>query len=540
MSHQSDNVDAPDPGSGGDGLSPRMRTFSLLIGLAAFFGILLAPTPDSLTIEGQRLAAVTALMALYWVLQPIPIAATSLIPMALYPLMGILAAPDVCRVYADPNVFLYLGGFMIAIAIERWNLHRRIALHVISFVGSSPRRIIFGFMLTTALLSMWISNTASSLLMLPIGLALVSTLQDALKETNPFEADRVAGKMTVPLLLGIAYAASIGGVATLIGTPTNLSLRGFWERIYVPQGYSPLSFAEWMVMFFPLALLMLIAAAVVMTWNLKPFPQSEQLSRSFFRDRLKQLGKPSGAEWRVLAVFTITALLWILREPLIIGDWTLLPSWPGMVATVTARFGVTTDYLTETIHDSTIGVAMALILFVLPGEKDASGERPRLLNWNIAERNIPWGMLLLFGGGFTMAEAFKATALSDWVGARFSDVFAGQSLIVLVLGVCFLLTFLTEFTSNTATINTLLPILGAMAVELSLDPRWLAIPATVSASFAFMFPVGTPPNAIIFGSGKVPMQAMIRYGFVLNLLGALFTALFMRFLGPSVLHVPLP
>lgn len=516
-----------------------LRWGALILGGGLFAAILLAPTPAGLTVTGQRLAAVTTLMAIFWVMQPIPIAMTSVIPLGLYPLLGILSARDVSKVYGDQNVFLYLGGFLIAIAIERWNLHRRIALHIISHVGSSPRMIIFGFMLTTAALSMWISNTAAALLMLPIGLALVATLRETLTDVEPEQADRLTRGMTVPLLLGIAYAASCGGFATLIGTPTNLSLRGFWERRFVSQGYPELSFADWLVVFTPVSVLMLISAAVVMTWHVRPFPNSDQLTRTFFRARLQQLGKATPAEWRVGIIFLTTALLWVFRKPLIIGQTPILPDWPGLVARLLAPLGINADFLGNLVEDSTIAMGMALLLFLLPGNPDAEGRRPRLLTWEVAERSIPWGMLLLFGGGFAMADAFAATQLSDWVGGWFSGIFSGQSPFVLIVGVCILLTFLTEFTSNTATINTLLPILAAMAIELHIDPRLLMIPATVSASCAFMFPVATPPNAIVFGSGKVPMEAMLRYGLVLNLLGVVYVSLATWFLASGVMQIPL-
>ncbi|WP_437227107.1 SLC13 family permease [Planctomicrobium sp. SH661] len=512
----------------------------LAAGICSFLGILLAPTPAGLTIEGQRLAAVTVMMAIFWVMQPIPIPATSLIPLALYPLLGILSAKDVSKVYADPNVFLFLGGFLIAIAIERWNLHKRISLHIISRVGSSPRMIVFGFMLTTAVLSMWISNTAAALLMMPIGLALISTLKETLTNVTPDEAERLTSKLTIPLLLGIAYAASCGGFATLVGTPTNVSMRGFWERQFVTQGYPSLSFAEWMIVFVPVMLLMLLSSVVVMCWHVRPFPHSDQLTRGFFRDRLQQLGKATPAEWRVGILFFVTAILWIFREPLVIGNRPILPSWPGMIVTALSWIGINAEFLRKLPDDSTVAISMGLLLFLLPGDRLPSGERPRLLTWADAERNIPWGMLLLFGGGFAMADAFSTTRLSEWIGQGFAGLLQDQPVLVLVLATCSLLTFLTEFTSNTATINTLLPILAAISVQLQIDPRWLMLPATISASCGFMMPVGTPPNALVFSTGKVPMTTMMRYGLILNILSVIFITLAMWFIAPGVMHIPFP
>jgi len=512
----------------------------LLLGVGLFLVILLVPTPAGLTIEGQRLAAVTTLMAIFWVLQPIPIAATSLIPLALYPLMGILSSRDVSKVYADSNVFLFLGGFLLAIAIERWNLHKRIALHIISRVGTSPRMIVFGFMLTTAGLSMWISNSAAALLMLPIGLALITTLQETLDHLAPAEAEQTTSSLTIPLLLGIAYAASCGGFATLVGTPTNVSMRGYWERQFVTQGYTPLSFAEWMIVFVPVMIVMLLSAVVVMCWNVRPFPNSDQLTRGFFRTRLQELGRATFAERMVGGLFMLTAVLWIFRAPLIINQHPVLPGWTDLLANFLSAMGMQADSLKKFPDDATIAMFMGLMLFILPGDRLPDGKRPRLLTWNDAERNIPWGMLLLFGGGFAMADAFSATHLSEWIGKGFSGLLQDQPIAVLVLATCTLLTILTEFTSNTATINTLLPVLAAISVQLDIDPRWLMVPATVSASCGFMMPVGTPPNALVFSTGKVPMSSMMRYGLVLNLLGIIYVAGAMLLLSPVVMGIPYP
>lgn len=512
----------------------------LLLGALLFLILLMWPTPRGLSPEAQRLGAVTVLMAVYWVTQAIPIAATSLIPIAAYPLLGILSASDACRGYADRNLYLFLGGFLIAIAIEQWGLHQRIALHIISRVGSSPKRIVMGFMLTAATLSMWISNTAATMLMLPIALALISTLRAAVRQSTDRGAEATIDRLTVPLLLGIAYASSCGGLATFVGTPTNLSLRGFWERTFVPEGYPALSIAEWMTVFVPLSGVMLLTAAGVMTHGLKPFADADRLSRSFFRDQLHALGKASPAERRVFVIFLVTALLWIFRRPLVFGDTPLLPDWPSVLTSWMSWLGVNTAYLAEWVDDSTIAIAMACLMFVLPaGERGRNGQAT-LLCWNKAQTDIPWGMLLLIGSGFAMADAFNATELAKWLGTGFAEAFSGQPLIVLILGVCLMLTFLTEFTTNVATVNTLLPTLAAMSVQLDIDPRLLLIPATVSASCAFMLPIATPPNAIVFGSGKVPMQSMIRYGLILNLCGVVFVTAIMLLLAPRVMHIPLP
>lgn len=487
-------------------------------GMLLLVGLLL-PTPAGMTVEAQRLGAVTVVMALFWLLQPVSIAVTSLIPLAAYPLLGILSASDVSQAYADHNVFLFLGGFAIAIAIEECGLHQRIALHVISRIGGSPRRIVLGFMLASAMLSMWISNTASTMMMLPIALALLSTLREAVRQHSPHEADHLIDRLTIPVLIGIAYAASIGGLSTLVGTPTNVSFLGYWDRTYVPAGYPSLSMAEWMAAFVPLSGLMLVVSVCTMTWGLKPFPHADQLSRHFFRERLQQLGRATGTERRVFAVFVITAVLWLTRKPLEFDGVTLLPGWPDCLAWGAALLGGDLAFLKTLVQDSTIAMLMACVMFIIPGERADDGTRSPVLTWEIAERRLPWGMILLIGSGFAMASGFQATELSGWLGAEFARLFAGQSTTVLMLGVCVFVTFLTEFTTNVATLNTLLPTLDAMATQLQLDPRLLLIPATISSSCAFMLPIATPPNAIIFASGRVPMRSMILYGIGLNLIG---------------------
>ncbi len=507
-------------------------------------GVLLVPTPAGMTVEGQRLTAITLLMAVFWIAQPIPIAVTSFLPLALYPLLGILSAADVSRAYSDHNVFLFLGGFILAMAIERCGLHQRIALHIVSRVGSSPRLIILGFMLTTALLSMWISNTATTMLMLPIALALLSTLRAATQNGNDSTDDKrtdeneeAIQKMTSPLLLGIAYAASCGGFSTFVGTPTNVSLRGFWERTFVSQGAENLSMAEWMMVFVPLSAMMLLAAWIVMTWSVTPLPNAKQLGKSFFRDRLHKLGKASPTERKVFVLFLITAILWITRKPLEFDTVQVLPDWPSGVNWLASQLGWKADALTSMVQDSTIAMFMATLLFIIPGETNLRGKRRPLMVWSETQPALPWGMLLLIGSGFAMADAFQATKLSDWLGLHIAVLFEGQHVVVLVLGVCLMVTFLTEFTTNVATVNTILPTLAAMSVQLDIDPRLLLIPATISASCAFMLPVATPPNAIVFASGLVPIREMVRYGIILNLIGAVLVTAITFTLATRVMNI---
>ncbi len=511
-------------------------TWATLAAVLIGVGLLLWTPPEGLPVTAQRTAAVSVVMAILWIALPDNISAVSLIPLAAYPLLGIMGAKKVCLAYADSNVFLYLGGFIIALAIERQGLHRRISLHIISRIGSQPRQIVFGFLLATALISMWISNTATTLLMLPIALALLDTLADSLAATGEAtrsEVDERLKPLSIAVLLGIAYAASCGGFATMVGTPTNPVLRGYWDKEFVPLGYEAISSAKWMLLCVPLSLLMLAAVGVVMTWRLPVLPGIERIGREFFRDRLKELGPIQSGERNVLLVFLSTATLWVLAQPFELGSNREIPSWPQMFESGLLSLGVAAQGVSKMFDDSTVAMAMALLTFLLPGNRQADGTVPRLITWDQAEKKIPWGVLLLFGGGFAMADAFKETGLSQWIGQAFATHMQGAPTWVLVFGTCALLTVMTEFTSNVATANTVLPVLGATAVALKIDPRLLLIPATISASCGFMMPVGTPPNAIVIGTGRVPVRSMLKYGLFLDLVGIVFVSLMtLWLLGP--------
>lgn len=509
--------------------SATMSGLGWLIGIGLFVGILAFPAPTGLPPEAQRVAAVTALMALLWLTQAIPIAATSLIPLVAFPLLGIQSARGVSSAYINENVFLYLGGFIIALGVERWGLHRRFALHIVRRIGSSPKRVVLGFMLATGFLSMWISNTASTLLMLPIGLALLVALHEVAHEheeagDTPVDPvfDPALQKLAAVLMLGIAYSASIGGLTTLVGTPTNIAFLQIW-RAQFPHG-PEISAGQWMIMFVPLGAVMLLAAWRVLVFRLPMIPGAERMDRQFFTRRLQALGRPGRGEWLMLVIFTTTALLWIFRTPFQIGAEPLLPGWGGYTERLLIHWGVPAESTGNWIDDSTVAMAMALLCFCLPVDRGDSGRVRWLMDWKTAER-LPWGILLLFGGGFAIADGFRTSGLSIWVGREFADVVGGAPPWLLVMGVCFLLTFLTEFTSNVATVSALLPILAGAAISLEIDPRLLMIPATLSTSCAFMLPIATPPNAIVFGSGHVSMTQMVRYGILLNLLGVLLTTL---------------
>lgn len=503
--------------------------------------IVVMPTPSGMQPEGKRLIAVTILMAGLWVTQAIPLAATSLLPLVLFPLLGIQLAEVVSQAYINDKVFLYLGGFIIALGIERWNLHRRIALNIVRVVGVSPRRLVLGFLLATGGLSMWISNTASTLLMLPIALALLKTLDD--EQTSDAVASGVrpellSGKLAVPLLLAIAYSASIGGLTTIIGTPTNNQAVGIYREQFpdAPE----ISVAQWMLACIPMGVIYLFVTWWVLTRKLPGKTPHDQSLRLELKQRLVRLGKPTAAEIRMLVIFVATALLWVFRKPLVIGTVTLLPGWSEISGWWFTMIGMSPNVgkLTGFVNDSTISMLMAVLLFCVPsGTSDADGRSVSLMDWPTASK-LPWDIMLLFGGGFALAGAFGSTQLSEWLGQMLQEPLRTLPVWLIIAVVCLLMTFLTEFTSNVATVSTLLPTLCAICVALEIDPRMLIVPATLATSCAFMLPIATPPNAIVFGSGRIHVRDMVRYGIFLNLIGVpIFTVGTYLFIKP-LLGIP--
>ncbi|MFZ0426837.1 MAG: DASS family sodium-coupled anion symporter [Acidobacteriota bacterium] len=471
------------------GLSKR-KVIGLFLGPLLFVACLLAPLPEGMPVAGWRVAAVTALMAAWWITEAIPIAATALIPIALYPALGVMPSSEVTVSYANHLIYLYLGGFLIAVTIERWELHRRIALLTIRTIGFSPRRIILGFMLATAGLSMWISNTATAMMMLPIGLAVV---QQASRMTGrAADPDVAPFRFGTGLMLGIAYSASIGGIATLIGTPPNAILAGVVERTFAQH----ISFLGWMKVGLPLALVMLVVTWLYLTnvacrSEISTLPGGVQLIES----ELESLGPVSREQKWVLAVFTTVAAAWILRG---------LVHWKSLAM----------------IQDSTIAIAGALVLFVIPSDWRRG---VFLLDWRTAIR-VPWDIIILFGGGFALANGFSGSGLTEWIASNLHTL-QGTSPAVLIGVTGLVVIFLTEITSNTATASLALPIVAAFAEAVHVHPYGLMVTVAIAASFAFMMPVATPPNAIVYSSRYVTMPQMAVAGFGLNLIGAVLLLL---------------
>lgn len=487
-----------------------------VLAIALFVLILSAPTPAGLPVAGQRLGAIAALMAVCWMTQSLPIELTSLLPLVFFPWLGIQSAGGTAAAYFNDSSFLYLGGFVIALGIERWRLHERIALNIAASLGVGPKRIVLGFMLATFVLSMWISNTAATLLMLPIALALLQTLSGYRASTT--EIDPGYQRLSLATTLGVGYAATIGGMATLVGTPTNLVFNTVFQRMY-PAG-PPVSAGQWMIAWTPCALAFLLCTWGLLTWR-APTPQWRvPLERSMFLEQRRALGPLRGAEVRMLFVFLLTVFAWLLRTDFTLGEWTVLPGWGRLSSAWLQGLGIAATEARGWVNDSTVAMTFVLLMFLIPAERDAQGNWQALMDWQTANR-LPWGILLLFGGGFALADACRATGLAEWCGVILARGVAGWPLWAMILAIGLLVTFLSELTSNVATATALLPMIAGTAVALDLDPRWLMLPATLAASCGFMLPVSTPPHAIVFGTGRVPLIAMIRYGTILNLLGSL-------------------
>jgi len=465
-----------------------------LLGLLFFAVVLLLPAPDGLTAAAWHTAAVALLMGTWWITEAIPIAATALVPVVLFPLLGISGIDSTLEPYAHPLIFLFMGGFIIAIAMEKWELHRRIALNIVSFVGTRPHAIIMGFIIASAFLSMWVSNTATALMMLPIALSvlkLVDRQQESGMETHHFG---------LCLLLGVAYGCNVGGMGTLIGTPPNALLAGFMADNYGVE----ISFARWLLFGIPLVVICLPVIYIVLTrlvypLEIKELPGGKQL----FEEALQSLGTISKPEKKIAVVFVLTAFLWITRP--LFND--LLPG----------------------ISDTGIAMAAALSFFLIPVQSE---EKKCILEWNDVEE-LPWGVLILFGGGLSLASAINNTGLAEWIGLSLEGL-ASWPVLVLLLLLVTLIVFLTEMTSNTATAAAFLPIMGSVAVGLGLDPMLFALPVALAASSAFMLPVATPPNAIIYGSNRIKIPEMARAGMWLNIIFIILISLLAYTVAPYI------
>ncbi|MBC7186130.1 MAG: SLC13/DASS family transporter [Calditrichaeota bacterium] len=474
-----------------------------MAGPVLFLGVLWGvPAGADLSAAGHRVLALAALMAWWWITEAIPVPATALLPLALLPVLGVQPVREVAASYGDSNIFLFMGGFFLAVTMQRWGLHRRLALHVIRLIGSNPRTLVLGFMVATAALSMWISNTATTLMMYPIALALVLHLDEG---SAPEDA-RARARLKTALMLGVAYAASIGGIGTLIGTPPNIILVAQLTRLF-PKAPT-IGFLDWLKVGLPFVALFLPLSWLLLTRVVLPLgKQGLGGGRQAVRQEIERLGRPSRGEWLVGLVFVLTALAWVWRSDVELGA-VHIPGWASLLG------------LGAKVNDATVAMVAAVLLFVVPVD---FRRREFLLDWETA-RGIPWGVLLLFGGGIALAGAFESSGLAAWVGHRLS-LLRSLPPLVLVSLVCLVTTFVTEVTSNTAVASIFTPVLGATAVAVGMHPLLLMIPSAISASCAFMLPVATPPNAIVFASGHVSIPQMARAGVLLNLLGVILVTL---------------
>ena len=476
------------------------KKIGLILGPLAFVIFLIFGQFEGLSNSGQSVLASTLWIAIWWVTEAIPIAATALLPIILFPLSEGMELPTTTESYGHKYVFLYLGGFLIAIGIEKWNLHKRIAINIISFIGTDVRKVILGFMTATAFLSMWISNTATSVMMLPIGVAIIKQLKD-----NPASLENENTIFGKALMLAIAYSASIGGIATLIGTPPNLVMAGVISEIYNYE----ITFFKWFIFGFPISIILLFFCWYYITRVAYVFHQKEFPGGKTEINRLKNDLGPISYEQKIIAIiFALAGFCWITRSFFL---QSILP----------------------VIDDTIIAISFGLILFVIPSKAKTN----TLLNWKDTIQ-LPWGVIILFGGGMAIAKAFEISGLATWLGELMTTLNA-LPLFILIIGLIAAVNFLTEITSNLATTAMILPVLASLAFEIGVHPFGIMIGAAVAASCAFMLPVATPPNAIVFGSGYLKIPDMVSRGIVLNVFSIILIAVMVYFILPILWDINL-
>lgn len=472
----------------------------LVLGPMLFAFVLLFFHPADLSLEGRMVLATTLWVAVWWITEAIPIPVTSLLPIVLLPITGALESSAVTAAYGNPIIFLFLGGFMIALAMEKWDLHKRIALNIISVLGTSINSIVFGFMAATGFLSMWVSNTAAVMMMLPIGTAIVYQVT---LELNKGEGDHSEDidKFSKALIFGVGYGGTIGGLGTLIGTPPNIILAAIVNELFGVE----ITFASWMMFAFPVVVVLLFIGWIMLTRFIYPIKFSNLPGgKALIAKEKAALGKITFEEKAVLGVFLFAAFFWITRSFL----------WQGQILAIPG------------INDTMIAIFAAILLFLIPSPNKGGC----LLGWDVA-KDVPWGILLLFGGGLAIAAGFSSSGLAIWIGGQMS-VLEGVNFLLVILLAAGMVLFLTEITSNTATATMILPVLASLALALNIHPFVLMVPAAMAANCAFMLPVGTPPNAIIFATGKIKIIEMVRNGFWLNIIALLLIVAAVYFLMP--------
>ncbi len=500
--------------------APAARRAGLVLGALGFLVLLLWPGL-SLTYEQRAVAATTVLTALLWITVAVPVAAASLLPVVLFPVLGVMTAKEAAPLYMSDLVLLFIGAFIIALGLERWGVHRRIALWIIARVGTGERRLVLGFMVAAAFLSMWINNTATTLLMLPIGLAVIASVggDEAGESKGP-------SPFAMALLLGIAYSASVGGMATPVGTVPNQVFLGQFEGAFA-RG-PKISFGEWFFAWTPLVVIFVPIAWLLLTRVIHRVPRDTGMGAEAIHGERARLGPMSRPQILMSVIFVATAVLWVTRADLVLGNFRI-PGWSRLLMGDAAHDPAWYALHKNDVSDSTVATFMAVLCFFIPSGRKR-GEY--LMNWKTASK-LPWEVLLLLGAGFCIARGFNESGLDTVLGGLLSPLFEGRSTWVIVAGVVLFMSLLTEVTSNTATTNVLLPVIASAAITSGVNPLLVMMPATIAASAAFMLPVATPPNAVVFASRLVPVPAMVRAGIWLNLvMVALITIVFQLWVRP--------
>ena len=478
---------------------------ALGLGVALFFFMLLV-NPFQVEPKAVKVLAVAALMITWWVTEALPMPAVALIPLVLFPLFNIAPIKEVATGYGDSVIFLFMGGFMIGLAIEKWNLHKRIALTIVNITGTSGDRIVLGFILATGFISMWLSNTATTMMMYPIAASVIHVVKENHKGNGHL------GNFALAIMLAIAYASNFGGIATIIGTPPNVAFISFIQEKY----HYTVQFSDWMIICMPLAIILLFTLYIVMTKFLYPNKiSSDSATKDHIRSELNQMGPISGVEKRVLIIFLATASLWIFK---------------GLINTILENKEIVNQIGVVKLDDTIIALMGALALFICPSGKNNSTGSRKILEWSDTSR-MAWGILLLFGGGIALASALEKAGLIQQLGKWIAD-FSGTGGFMLVLMVTFISLFVSEIMSNIAQVIVFSPVIAGIADAMGINPLLLGIPMTLGASCASMMPMGTPPNAIVFASGHIKLNQMVRTGFVMNVISVILIALFSWFLIP--------
>ena len=475
----------------------KTKFIGLIIGIIFLIATCLLPSPESLNNKAWLTLGVAILMATWWLTEAIPLPATGLLPIVLFPLLGISSIKDTAQAFSHPIIFLFMGGFIIGLAMQHTGLHKRIAYYIISKFKSSPKSLVFGFMCATAFLSMWISNSATAIMMLPIALSIITVFKEDKNDIKDNNFDKA-------LVLSIAFSATIGGIATIIGTPPNTVMAAMLSEMYNYE----INFVDWLKIGLPTSIILLPITWIILTFLCFPLGSKTSIKDKVIKDKIKELGKISQDEIMVGIVFIITASLWISRK------W-LSTALDGVIPA-------------GALNDSTIAIMAAIFLFIIPSNRP---KRKRLIDWQVAQ-NIPWGALILIGGGLSLATVINSSGLATWIGSLSSNL-SNISIVFIVLICIASIIVLTELTSNTATASTFIPIMGATALGLGQDPLLLIIPATLAASCAFMMPVATPPNTIAYASGHLKISDMIKAGIWLNIISIIIIGVIIALiLGP--------